>query len=175
MSENATYLEIYRALLKRAHTQAIAQLSAYFGDDHPTLVAGDWYGLADELPDPPPDEIWNAVCYLCSFEGFCDCVDSQKSDLGSAIMYAFEIGHAAASMGTKRGETKSSEIPPEHRTIAMSKKKAASLLGRPQEDSGVRWLNQCIRDGTISCIRLSRTKYVFDVNQFHRSVHDSIQ
>ena len=53
-------------------------------------------------------------------------------------------------------------IPPEYRTKAMSKRQAAKYLGRPNPDSGVRWLNKCIKDGTIACEFLSRNSHIFD-------------
>jgi len=57
-------------------------------------------------------------------------------------------------------------IPAEYRTKAMSKQQAAAYLGHANPDSGVRWLNQCIQDGTIRCEQLSRQSYVFDMRQF---------
>lgn len=57
-------------------------------------------------------------------------------------------------------------IAAEHQTKPISKKKAAKLLGKPDESSGVRWLNKCIEDGTIRCTQRSRTAYVFDRRDF---------
>lgn len=57
-------------------------------------------------------------------------------------------------------------IPPGHRSKPISKKQAARLLGQLNEDSGVRWLNDCIADGTIACEQQSRQRFVFDCRQF---------
>ena len=66
-------------------------------------------------------------------------------------------------------------IPAEYRTKTMSKAQAAKLLGRSNRDSGVKWLNQCIADGTITCESLSCQSHIFDCRQFPKSVHDQIQ
>lgn len=63
------------------------------------------------------------------------------------------------------------KIPPEFRSKPIAKKIAAKLLGRGCEDSGVKWLNDCITDGTIACEGLSRQSFVFDIRQFPESVH----
>jgi hypothetical protein len=57
-------------------------------------------------------------------------------------------------------------IPREHRSKAIGKQKAAQLLGRLNRDSGVKWLNKCIEDGTITCEKLGRTSFIFDKRQF---------
>lgn len=62
-------------------------------------------------------------------------------------------------------------IPAEFRTKAMSKQQAAGYLDHPNPDSGVRWLNRCIDDGTIRCEQLSRQSFVFDIRQFPKTVH----
>ena len=62
-------------------------------------------------------------------------------------------------------------IPPEFRSKPIAKKLAATLLGKPNEDSGVKWLNACIDDGTIDCEPHSRQSFVFDIRQFPEAVH----
>ncbi len=64
-----------------------------------------------------------------------------------------------------------SKIPAEFRSKGISLQKAATFLGRPSPDSGVRWLKKCINDGTIACESLGRTSHVFDMRQFPQSVH----
>lgn len=76
--------------------------------------------------------------------------------------------HAAAPAAIPTATTK---IPPEFRSKPIAKKVAAKLLGRGCEDSGVKWLNDCITDGTIACEGLSRQSFVFDIRQFPESVH----
>lgn len=71
------------------------------------------------------------------------------------------------------GESKG--IPPEHRTKAISKGLAAKLLGRPNPDSGVKWLNACIADGTISCESMSPKSHIFDLRQFSKETHDRLR
>jgi hypothetical protein len=61
-------------------------------------------------------------------------------------------------------------IPPEHRTKAMSKRQAAAYLGRANEDSGVRWLNECIDKGIVRCQPLTRQTYIFDCRDFPAAV-----
>jgi hypothetical protein len=66
-------------------------------------------------------------------------------------------------------------IPAEYRTVAMPKSKAAGYLRPGNRKSAVRWLSQCIEDGTISCESLSPNSHVFDIRQFPVTVHASIR
>lgn len=66
-------------------------------------------------------------------------------------------------------------IPPEHRSKPLTKKKLAALLGRPNEDSGVKWLNNCIADGIFRCEKYSRQSYVFDLREFDAAVQNQIR
>jgi hypothetical protein len=65
-------------------------------------------------------------------------------------------------------------IPTQYRTRAMSYREAAKYLGRPNPDSGVKWLKKCITDGIISCETLSPRAHVFDCRQFPPNVQGSI-
>jgi hypothetical protein len=65
-------------------------------------------------------------------------------------------------------------IPPEFRSKPITKKLAAALLGRPNEDSGVKWLKACIDDGTIHCEELTKQSFVFDIRQFPESGHPKL-
>ncbi len=69
----------------------------------------------------------------------------------------------------------SAKIPPKFRSKPISKQKAAKLLDKPNPDSGVEWLNQCISDGIITCESHSRQAHVFDIREFPEPVHDQLQ
>ncbi|HUP78917.1 MAG TPA: hypothetical protein VM260_10205 [Pirellula sp.] len=59
------------------------------------------------------------------------------------------------------------QIPSEHRSKPISKNKAAKLLGQNgDENRAVEWLNRCVLDGTISCMKMSRQSYCFDMREF---------
>ena len=60
----------------------------------------------------------------------------------------------------------SSKIPSEHRTRVLTKREAAKFLGKPNPSSGVKWLNQCIKDGAIHCESFNRQSFVFDIREF---------
>jgi hypothetical protein len=77
----------------------------------------------------------------------------------------------AESVKAKSEATPQTKIPAKFRSKAMSKKEAAKLLGRPSEDSAVKWLNNCIEDGTITAEQLTRQSFIFDIRQFHESTH----
>jgi hypothetical protein len=62
-------------------------------------------------------------------------------------------------------------IPSEYRTKPVSKCMAARCLGRPSGSSAVRWLNDCISKGVISCEPLTRQTNVFDLRQFPSDIH----
>jgi len=69
----------------------------------------------------------------------------------------------------------STTIPAQYRTKVMTKKNAAKLLGRPNPDSGVKWLNDCIKDGTISCEEINRQTFVFDKREFPKETQPSLK
>ncbi len=67
------------------------------------------------------------------------------------------------------------EIPVEHRSKPITKKKAAKLLGRSgNEGRAVEWLNNCINEGTISCMEMSRQSFCFDIRQFPKDKHQQL-
>lgn len=67
------------------------------------------------------------------------------------------------------------EIPPEFRTKPITKKLAAKCLGKENEDSGVRWLSECIEMGLIRCEKMSRQAFVFDLRQFPKESHSKLK
>lgn len=75
------------------------------------------------------------------------------------------------------GADVSNGLPAQYRSKGITKQLAAKLLGQHNPDSGVKWLNACIDDGTITCIKLTRQRFVFDLRQFpankHRYMTDS--
>lgn len=82
--------------------------------------------------------------------------------------------HASKPESPRAEPTKAksgTQIPAEYRSKPISKKLAAKLLGRLQEDSGVKWLNLCIADGTITCEPHTRLSSVFDIRQFPEATH----
>ena len=79
-----------------------------------------------------------------------------------------------ASKANSQGSV-SSAIPSEHRTKAITLRKAAALLGKPEPSSGTKWLKQCIEDGTISCEKISRQSYVFDLREFPANTHHQLR
>lgn len=76
-----------------------------------------------------------------------------------------ELLSEALSVATTSGGT-SPNIPSENLSPVTSLKKAARLLGRPNEDSGVRWLKKSIEEGDIRAVCVSRQGYQFDKTQF---------
>jgi hypothetical protein len=66
------------------------------------------------------------------------------------------------------------DIPSEFRSIPISKKKAALLLGRHNEDSGVESISKAIEDGSLACEEFSRQSFVFDIRQFPECVHSHL-
>lgn len=66
------------------------------------------------------------------------------------------------------------QIDPEFRTKPLGKAQAAAYLGRTG-DAGRKWINKCIKDGTIKCVRLTRQSYVFDSREFPGSVMNKVR
>ncbi|HKB36993.1 MAG TPA: hypothetical protein VKD72_11100, partial [Gemmataceae bacterium] len=59
------------------------------------------------------------------------------------------------------------KIPPERRTIPLTKEEAAQLMGyRGKTRARTRQLNEAIKAGAIAYEQLTRQSYVFDRNDF---------
>lgn len=95
-----------------------------------------------------------------------------------SVLYVDEITtqlavEAALAANLVADNTK--QIPPQFRTRIMSKKQAVAHLRPGNEDSGVRWLNDCIEKGVIHCQKISRQCHVFDWREFPEKVLDRIK
>ena len=67
-------------------------------------------------------------------------------------------------------------IPIEHRSKPIAKNKAAKLLGRSgDEGRAVEWLNKCINEGTISCVKMTRQTFCFDIRDFPTDKHPQLR
>lgn len=62
-------------------------------------------------------------------------------------------------------------IPVDRRSKPITKAEAVRRL-RPElnEDAGRRWLNNCIRDKIITCVRMTRQSYIFDICQVPENI-----
>jgi hypothetical protein len=104
--------------------------------------------------------------------------DVSENDLRAA----FDRSHGACAqieMVLQRREA--SSIAPEHRTIPMSLKVAARLLGytkttgeRRNMKDAAELLRKSIDEGLVACMRLSRQQYIFDRTQFPQESQDKI-
>jgi hypothetical protein len=69
---------------------------------------------------------------------------------------------------------KEKRIPPERRTVPMTLKRAAQLLGYTDyhgEKNGAEILSKSIREGTVIAEKLNRQRYVFDRHDFPAESH----
>jgi len=67
-------------------------------------------------------------------------------------------------------------IPIEHRSKPIAKNKAAKLLSRTgNEGRAVEWLNNCINEGTISCVKITRQTFYFDIREFPTDKHPQLR
>jgi len=64
----------------------------------------------------------------------------------------------------------SGRISPEDRTIPMSYRKAAKLMGKGTSQDAAEWLSKRVADGVITCEHLSRQSHVFSKRDFPESV-----
>jgi hypothetical protein len=77
----------------------------------------------------------------------------------------------AKSEATPQANQSVRRIPSKYRSKPMTKRAVAKLLEKHNEDSGVKWLSNCIEDGTITAEQLSRQSFIFDIRQFPESTH----
>ena len=95
----------------------------------------------------------------------------EHSDIAARIQLEFAACTHYIGLERRTGIEMDIGIPSKFRSKPIAKKLAAKLLGQSNEDSGVKWLNSCIGDGTITCEEQSRQRFVFDIRQFPDSVH----
>lgn len=67
-----------------------------------------------------------------------------------------------------------SEITPEERTIPMSYRRAAKLMGKGSSQDDAEWLSKSVSDGSIPCIHITRQTHVFSRNWFPKEVWPQI-
>jgi hypothetical protein len=66
------------------------------------------------------------------------------------------------------------KIAPEDRTIPMSYRRAAKLMGKGNSKDAAEWLAALVKDGSIPCERLTRQTHVFSKRSFHKDVWHQI-
>lgn len=92
------------------------------------------------------------------------------------------VATAAGQVGQQDAvDSRANKIPPQFRTIAMSKYRAAGYLRggngkirKSARKTAVQWLNRRIEDGTYACEVISRQSFVFDSRDFPQRFHDEI-
>ena len=101
--------------------------------------------------------------------------EAQIAIVASKVRVMYGVLQSEHCSQEAEGERQIQTIPTEHRSKPITKTRAAKLLGKPNADSGVEWLNNCIEDGTITCETLSRQSHVFDIRAFPDSVQGQLQ
>jgi len=76
--------------------------------------------------------------------------------------------------GRSRKRAPKAPIPPEDRTIPMSYRRAATLMGKGASKDAAEWVSACVADGTIRCEHKSRQAHVFSKQDFPKGVWRSI-
>jgi hypothetical protein len=74
----------------------------------------------------------------------------------------------------KKPQEQADKIPPEERTVPMSYRRAARLMGKGDGKDAAEWLSASVIDGSIRCEHLSRQTHVFSKLVFHDSVWPQI-
>lgn len=65
-------------------------------------------------------------------------------------------------------------IPPENRTIPMSYRRAAKLMGKGDSQDAGEWLSKSVSDGSIPCEHVTRQTHVFSLESFPAAVWPQI-
>ncbi len=83
---------------------------------------------------------------------------------------ARQLRHLADLLDSDRAPT----IPPEDRTIPMSYRRAAKLMGKGDSQDAAEWLSRSVADGSIPCEHVTRQNHVFSVKWFPEAVWPQI-
>lgn len=81
----------------------------------------------------------------------------------------------SASSPVRASQRRSLKIPPEFRTVPMSYRRAAKLMGKGVSKDAAEWLSKSVHDGSIACDHRSRQMHVFSVSDFPKNVWSLIQ
>lgn len=65
-------------------------------------------------------------------------------------------------------------IPPEERTIPITYRRAARLMGKGNTQDAAEWLAKCVADGTFACEHINRQSHVFRVSDFPKAAHKQL-
>lgn len=61
-------------------------------------------------------------------------------------------------------------IPPKKRTVPMSYRRAAKLMGKGESKDAAEWLSNSVKDGSIPCEHITRQTHIFSLDSFPASV-----
>lgn len=137
-------------------------------------IRGQWFydHMADELPDDHLSVFGCTSPLALQLEPMlnrCRRIIRRIDELHITTEQGESV--KAKSEATPQANQSVRRIPSEYRSKPMTKRAAAKLLERHNEDSGVKWLSNCIEDGTITAEQLSRQSFIFDIRQFPESTH----
>jgi len=109
---------------------------------------------------------------LVEFEKSCGCSTNTFFGFSNVELKEHIDTWQCDKADAEKPIVKTKEIPTDHRSKPISKKKAAKFLGKTgDEGRAVEWLNGCISDGTIACVEMSRQSFCFDMRQFPSTKH----
>jgi len=125
-----------------------------------------WASRQKDLPELPRPDLFRRVCGLLE----------NDPDAENAIAYLDLCKEVEGGVQTR--------IPPERRTIPMTKQQAAQLMGFTRVDEAgrnrrkikdaVELLSKSMKDGTIKHEKQSRQRYIFDREDFPVEAHPRI-
>lgn len=115
------------------------------------------------------DGIHERIVRLEAAERAARAAETKASIERSRALYNF--APAARKQNSADGRER---IPPEHRTIPMSFRRAAKLMGKGCSQDAAEWLSASVADGSIPCEDVSRQSHVFDRRVFPAEVWPEI-
>ncbi len=84
-----------------------------------------------------------------------------------------ELARAVATADA-RPQAAERTIPPEDRTVPMTYRRAAKMLGKGDSRDAAEWVSLCVQDGILACEHKSRQTHVFSKRDFPQSVWKDI-
>lgn len=128
-------------------------------DEYLDFLEKSWTEFSDDAHNACKPSAWNFSTHM--------------DKLTERIRVACETIAAAESGPPSKGNPPST-IPPGDRTIPMSYRRAAKLMGKGDSQDAAEWLSKSVGDGAIPCEHYSRQTHVFSRQWFPQSVWPQI-
>jgi hypothetical protein len=130
--------------------------------------------VARFLKDTRADQraVWQS--YHCPAAATIKSAILMEAELVRAHLKTESVTSGAEEAERKANSSARAKIPANERTVPMSYRRAAQLMGKGNSQDAAEWLAKSVRDGNIPCEHVTRQTHVFSKSNFPKTVWPQI-